>query len=410
MWARGYFCATVGAVDEATIKASDSRYRSGTKTTSRLRSQRPPSLELALSRSRLQPHRDFQSPKDSTGFQPLVINGISAMIHRTSFLWREHMKVTHALATILILTAPACAQAPAGAGASGTGPYAAPGAAAYQIIDNAAYKIVADNGLNGKTVVIYDPQLFGLVSTYQTTVEHLRKTMKAICPAAAGAERAIAPTLDIGAAASGLAALLTALTPSYAIQGQALPFDTSALIAAFAKEAGVNVVFPAYLLPAAKMNDVTCKSDSETENTSSLVDLWYGAAAQVSPLQSAIQAERDPDKKKALRDKLDAYLKIAETYLAIDKGTSMLAKLLVVESLIRLVPANGGVSVIDLKLDAVGMESITRTWLGTKKTSFASSVLAQLYAPSAQQEERCFLFEPCPDRHGEHLHQGSERR
>ena len=46
MWARGYFCATVGAVDEATIKPV-SRISGGTKTTSRLRSQRPPRLEPA---------------------------------------------------------------------------------------------------------------------------------------------------------------------------------------------------------------------------------------------------------------------------------------------------------------------------------------------------------------------------
>jgi hypothetical protein len=49
MWARGYFCATVGAVDEATIKPI-SRTSGGTKTTSRLKLLRPPSLEPALSR------------------------------------------------------------------------------------------------------------------------------------------------------------------------------------------------------------------------------------------------------------------------------------------------------------------------------------------------------------------------
>ena len=64
MWARGYFCATVGAVDEATIKAYIEA-RSGTKTIRASRSQRPRSLEPALSRApsrRLQPYpRDFQS-------------------------------------------------------------------------------------------------------------------------------------------------------------------------------------------------------------------------------------------------------------------------------------------------------------------------------------------------------------
>jgi putative transposase len=39
MWARGYFCAMMGAVDEVTIKA-DMKAISGTKTTSASRSQR----------------------------------------------------------------------------------------------------------------------------------------------------------------------------------------------------------------------------------------------------------------------------------------------------------------------------------------------------------------------------------
>jgi len=54
-----------------------SRTSGGTKTTSRSRSLRPPSLKPAFSRERirrLQPQCDFQSPKDSTGFQPVVIN------------------------------------------------------------------------------------------------------------------------------------------------------------------------------------------------------------------------------------------------------------------------------------------------------------------------------------------------
>ena len=53
------------------------RTSGGTKMTSRSRSLRPPSLEPALSRERfrrLEPQCDFQSPKDSTGFQPVVIN------------------------------------------------------------------------------------------------------------------------------------------------------------------------------------------------------------------------------------------------------------------------------------------------------------------------------------------------
>ena len=50
MWARGYFCATVGAVDEATIKAYIESQK-WTKTIKALKSPRPPSLEPALSRA-----------------------------------------------------------------------------------------------------------------------------------------------------------------------------------------------------------------------------------------------------------------------------------------------------------------------------------------------------------------------
>ena len=45
LWARGYFCASVGAVDEDTIKK-----RNGTMKIKGSRSPRPPSLEPALSR------------------------------------------------------------------------------------------------------------------------------------------------------------------------------------------------------------------------------------------------------------------------------------------------------------------------------------------------------------------------
>ena len=58
LWSRGYFCATVGAVDEQTIQAYMEN-QSGTKMTKGSRSPRPRSLEAALSREyfrRLQPH------------------------------------------------------------------------------------------------------------------------------------------------------------------------------------------------------------------------------------------------------------------------------------------------------------------------------------------------------------------
>ena len=54
LWARGYFCATVGAVDEETIKAYIENQKWGTRTITGSRSRRPPSLEPALSRDELQ--------------------------------------------------------------------------------------------------------------------------------------------------------------------------------------------------------------------------------------------------------------------------------------------------------------------------------------------------------------------
>ena len=66
MWARGYFCATVGAVDESTIKAYIETQK-WAKTSRASRLLRPPSLKPALSRAafrRLQPYpRDFQSSR-----------------------------------------------------------------------------------------------------------------------------------------------------------------------------------------------------------------------------------------------------------------------------------------------------------------------------------------------------------
>jgi hypothetical protein len=60
MWARGYFCATVGAVDEATIKAYIESQKwdkddQGFKITA------PTEPSAGSSPDRLQPPRDFQS-------------------------------------------------------------------------------------------------------------------------------------------------------------------------------------------------------------------------------------------------------------------------------------------------------------------------------------------------------------
>ena len=53
LWARGYFCASLGAVDEATIK-STSKIKGGTTTIRASRSPRPPSLEAGSQLESLQ--------------------------------------------------------------------------------------------------------------------------------------------------------------------------------------------------------------------------------------------------------------------------------------------------------------------------------------------------------------------
>lgn len=266
------------------------------------------------------------------------------------------------------------------AGATGGGPYTVPDAAAYAILDNAANTIFSNNkNYFSGPIIIYDSATFGLIPQYESAVQHLHKTLASMCPVPPAGEHpqiALGP-VDVGSAASGLAALVTAFTPAYTIQGQALTFKNSALVAAFAHQAGGKVVFPAYLLPPSKTKDLTC---DESPGSSSLVDLWSAAAAQAAELRHQIAnntgtTQAGKDKSAALQKKLDAYSTVAETYLAVDKGASLLSRLLVVESLTRFA-TDAGATVIDLDLDAVGMESTTRTWIGFKKTSFACNVAA----------------------------------
>lgn len=71
LWARGYFCATVGAVDEQTIPESISRTSGGMKTIKDSRSPRSASLKPAVSRERfrrLQLQVRLSVVKESTGF------------------------------------------------------------------------------------------------------------------------------------------------------------------------------------------------------------------------------------------------------------------------------------------------------------------------------------------------------
>jgi len=75
LWARGYFCATVGAVDEERSRPI-SRTKNGMKTIRALRLPRPPSLEPALSREgfrRLQPYSSTFSRTSTYRLQAVVV-------------------------------------------------------------------------------------------------------------------------------------------------------------------------------------------------------------------------------------------------------------------------------------------------------------------------------------------------
>jgi hypothetical protein len=280
--------------------------------------------------------------------------------------------------TLLLTASLTLASLPSFSQNQSTGPYVVPSTAAYALLDNAAASIVTDNGLAGKKVVIFDPGFFTSISSYQTAVFHLNKMMASVCPSVRGGfqTEAIVPTLDFGGAASGLAALITALTPSYATQGGQVPIDTTALVAAVASSVGPSVIYPAYVLPASKRTDLSCNNYS---GSTSIADLWNGLSNQV--IQGQVDnAPRDGDseaikkEKKAKQDVIDAVKKSMDTYVAVDKGPSVLSKLLVVENFFALV--GDSAKVIDLKLDLAGSDSVTRTWVGIKSTKASANVLA----------------------------------
>lgn len=261
------------------------------------------------------------------------------------------------------------------AAAPSGGPYSAPLAAAYADLTNAATRIVNDNGLSGTTIVIYDAQTIATLSSYQSAVEQLRSAMTKLCPASSGGFTAhVVPSLDVGGAASGLAALLQAVTPAYSIQGQSITFDNTALIAAFARAAGNNVIFPAYLSPAAKHDNIL--SCEQSASSLSVADLWFATAKAASDLVKSAAAAPNEAAKKPLQDKLDAFQKVSDSFIASDKGPSTLSKLLIAESLLRQIPDKSTVKVIDLKLDSVGIDSTVKTVLFWKSTQFTCTVMA----------------------------------
>jgi hypothetical protein len=272
--------------------------------------------------------------------------------------------------------------------ASGNGPLVVPTSAAYAELTNAANAILADIKVNfpsANTVVIYDAQTFALLPYYQSGFQQLQQAMSNLCQAEG---KQIAPHVqapgvgDIGAAATGLASLVAVTLPALTIQGQEVKIDQSAFVAAFSASAstrGLRIFNPAYLLPATRSNrSFTC---SDYHQTTSFADLWTAAAAEADTVPANPASP-------ALKTALAQYRKLADAYLAAEKGPSLLNKLLMAESLAGAIPDPATSVVVDMRLDAVGIDSTTRTILWWHSTKFSSNVIAHytLLRPERQNQ------------------------
>jgi hypothetical protein len=264
--------------------------------------------------------------------------------------------------------------------AAGNGVVAAPSAAAYANLTLASNKMIDDLRASmpqATTVILYDAPTFSAVPYYLSAMDLVRSAAKSVCSAEskpAIGPRAIAPTLDIGSAASGLASLIQVTLPAYAIQGQTLVLDNSALVGSFAtaaKYAGLNVINPAYLLPAVSQHTLQCGS---LDSTQSLADLWKFTSAEASKAHSLPNADKKP-----LKDALDGYQKMRDIFLASDKGPPLLSRALTVETLGQTLDAPSTVAAIDMRLDVVDIDSTTRTVLWWRKTRFSVNVAAHYW-------------------------------
>lgn len=272
---------------------------------------------------------------------------------------------------------------------SGTGLYVAPTSAAYADLTNAARAILADlqsNFPTAQTYIIYDQQTFAAIPYYESALNLVRNSLKKIWLAEGKSCGLRSNALDLtglGTAASGLASLIAVTLPSYAIQGQSVTLDTSALIAAFAAAASSSVpprtvILPAYLLPATASGR-PLQSCNEFDASDSLADLWSAAATEASNAQLLPAATKDP-----LKTALDDYQKLRDVFLASDKGVPLLGKLLIVEGLAKLIVNPAQLAVVDMKLDAVGIDSTTRSVLWWRTTRFSANVMAHYSLLSVQ--------------------------
>jgi hypothetical protein len=266
--------------------------------------------------------------------------------------------------------------------AQGNGVLAAPTSAAYADLTNASNKMLGDlhSALpHANTIVLYDATAFAAVPYYGSTTDLVRTAAGNICAADTGTfgSRAIVPTVDVGTSAAGLASLIQLTIPTYAIQGQNLALDNSALVGSFAtaaKATGYTVINPAYLLPAVSQNTLTC---GNFESSTSLADLWKFVNSQASADHAKAASQ------KPLQDALDAFQKMKDVLLSSDKAPPLLGHALAVESLARSVEQPSQVAVIDMRLDAVDIDSTTKTVLWWRKTKFSANVAAHYWIFSA---------------------------
>jgi len=297
------------------------------------------------------------------------------------------------LLSAVLVTAPAFAQVTV---PGGTGLYVAPSSGAYALLTTAASQMLTDvqsSVPNPNVVVIYDHATFSNVPYYPSAIAQIKYALTGLCPAPAGLRTSVAP-VDVGNAASGLAALIGVTLPAYAINGQAIStIDTSALVGSFAsvaKEKSITVINPVYLLPAKVEDEVDCKS---YQTSQSIAALWALAATQAQDLAAKLAAAKEDADKAAARKKaidkaaLERYQKLSDVYLAADKGIPLLSKLLIVESLLRSITCPAHTAVIDMKLDGAGIDSTTRTILWWRSTTFSSNVLAHYYILKVDQDD-----------------------
>jgi hypothetical protein len=275
----------------------------------------------------------------------------------------------------LILTAAALAVR---ADAQGNGAIAAPTAAAYQELTSASYKMLKDLTAalpQARTIVLYDPNIFSVIPYYQSTTDLVRAAASGICAAESGTltPRTMSPTLDIGEAAVGLAGLIQLTVPTYTAQGQNVPLDNSALVGNFAtaaRTAGYVLVHPAYLLPAVSQSNLTCQT---ARTSQSLADLWKFANAEA-----------------AGQPKNDAFEKMRLALTSSDKGAPLLGRVLAAESLADALGKPEEVAVVDMRLDAVDIDSTTKSVLWWRKAKFSANIAAHYWIFSVQGEGKQF--------------------